>query len=273
MRQPLLGVLGGMGPLATAHFYRTLVELTPAALDQDHLPVVIWADPSVPDRTRALVGHGPSPLPSLLKGLRHLERAGASLIVIPCNTAHAYLGALRAAADVEILDMPSQVLAQAEPYARRTGRIGLLATRGTRYAGVYEQAARTRGVTIHNVSQATQTNIVDRAIAAVKSGSDLAAARRAVALAARELVREGVEVVVAGCTEIPLIASQAREFVPVVDSTASLARAAIDAMNRQLALARTGHRRGAPLSGAVDQRHPGPDGAVGELVADGDQSQ
>ena len=173
MRQPLLGVLGGMGPLATAHFYRTLVELTPAALDQDHLPVVIWADPSVPDRTRALVGHGPSPLPSLLKGLRHLECAGASLIVIPCNTAHAYLGALRAAADVEILDMPSQVLAQAEPLARRTGRIGLLATRGTRYAGVYEQAARTRGVTIHNVSQATQTDIVDRAIAAVNQAAIL----------------------------------------------------------------------------------------------------
>ncbi|MFI0220807.1 aspartate/glutamate racemase family protein [Streptomyces lydicus] len=80
-----------MGPLATADFYRRLVERTPAAGDQGHLPVVMWADPGVPDRTAALLGKGPSPVPALVEGARWLQRAGVSCIAVPCNTAHAYV--------------------------------------------------------------------------------------------------------------------------------------------------------------------------------------
>src|SRR2546428_7813554 len=85
----VVGVLGGMGPLATADFYAKLVRLTPARTDQDHLRVIIDSNPQVPDRTRGLRGEGPDPTPALVATARGLERAGADLIAIPCNSAHA----------------------------------------------------------------------------------------------------------------------------------------------------------------------------------------
>src|SRR5215204_4118179 len=85
-----IGILGGMGPLATADLYRKIILATPASCDQEHLPVVIDADPRVPDRTTALRGDGPDPLPALAVGAHRLRTAGAGVVVIVCNTAHAF---------------------------------------------------------------------------------------------------------------------------------------------------------------------------------------
>ncbi|MEV5281501.1 aspartate/glutamate racemase family protein [Streptomyces sp. NPDC052811] len=95
---PTLGVLGGMGPLATADFYRKLVERTPARADQGHLPVLIWAYPHVPDRSAALLGEGPSPVPALVED-RWSQCVGAACVAIPCNTAHAYADQLTRATE------------------------------------------------------------------------------------------------------------------------------------------------------------------------------
>src|SRR5438552_677133 len=85
---PRLGVLGGMGPLATAHFLRRLVELTPATRDQDHVPVVVWGDSTIPDRVGPIFGRGEPPLPAMVDGLNVLADAGATMVAIVCNTAH-----------------------------------------------------------------------------------------------------------------------------------------------------------------------------------------
>src|SRR6201990_2931368 len=86
----LLGVLGGMGPLASAHFMLRLTLLTPATRDQAHIPAVLWSDPRVPDRTRGKLSGGDDPLPWLLRGVRGLKAAGCGAIAIPCNTAHGW---------------------------------------------------------------------------------------------------------------------------------------------------------------------------------------
>ena len=86
--KPVLGVLGGMGPLATVDFLRKLIEETPAARDEDHLPVIAWSVPQIPDRPAAITGNGESPLPALLAGVHTLKAAGAVALAIPCNTAH-----------------------------------------------------------------------------------------------------------------------------------------------------------------------------------------
>src|SRR5579862_8925216 len=90
----VLGVLGGMGPLASAQFMLRLTLLTPAATDQEHIPTVLWSDPRVPDRAAALRPELPDPLPWLLRGIDGLKRAGCNAIVIPCNTAHAWYEAM-----------------------------------------------------------------------------------------------------------------------------------------------------------------------------------
>ncbi|MFF7242623.1 aspartate/glutamate racemase family protein [Embleya sp. NPDC008237] len=219
---PRLGILGGMGPLATAHFYRCLIESTPAHSDQDHLPVAIWADPSVPDRTRALLGRGPSPVPAMLAGLRWLEQAEVTCVAIPCNTAHAYVRELGEHTDVVILDMITAALRSCHTVRPDVRRVGVLATRGTRAARLYEQAGKRLGLDILQVRPDTQERLVDAAISAVKSGGDLDRASRAIAEAARELCDDGAEVAVAACTEIPLVMAQAQAILSIVDSTAAL---------------------------------------------------
>ncbi|MFF0740269.1 aspartate/glutamate racemase family protein [Streptomyces sp. NPDC004111] len=225
--RPALGILGGMGPLATADFYRRLVTRTPADCDQGHLPVLMWADPAVPDRSAALLGRGPSPVPALVEGARWLKRAGARCVVVPCNTAHAYVEQVSKAAGVEVLDMIRAALRAAADTAPGVHRVGVLATPGTRAAALYERAGARLGIDVLQVSARLQSSCVDPAIRAVKGGADPAVAQQRIATAAAALKEHGAQVVIAACTEIPLISGAAARIVPVVDSTDALVDAAL----------------------------------------------
>ncbi|GGV16681.1 aspartate racemase [Streptomyces litmocidini] len=242
--RPTLGILGGMGPLATADFYRRLVQRTPAGSDQAHLPVLMWADPAVPDRTAALLGEGPSPVPALVEGARRLRRAGAGCIAVPCNAAHAYVEQLSKATGVEVLDMIGAAL---EAAARRTPgleRVGVLATRGTRLAGLYERAGARLGLDVVQVPVPVQEEYVDPAILAVKGGGDLAGPERWIATAAESPKGRGAQAVVAACTEIPLISRAASRVLPLIDSTDALAEAAVSRLWNPAVAVRTGGRTG-----------------------------
>src|SRR5690606_28553292 len=100
---PLLGVLGGMGPLATVDFLSKLIEETAAGRDDDHVPVVVYSVPQIPSRPAAIVSGGPSPLPAMLDGVRTLKGAGATVLAIACNTAHYWYDDLAAAAGIPIV--------------------------------------------------------------------------------------------------------------------------------------------------------------------------
>jgi aspartate racemase len=225
--RPTLGILGGMGPLATADFYRRLIGRTPAGSDQGHLPVVMWADPAVPDRTAALLGEGPSPVPALVAGARWLQRAGVSCVAVPCNTAHAYVDQVARAAGVEVLDMVGAALRAAADTAHGEEGVGILATRGTRLARLYERAGDALGVRVIQVPDRVQHEYVDRAIHAVKAGADLTEAEERIAAATEILKAQGARVVIAACTEIPLISGAAGSLLPLVDSTDALVDAVL----------------------------------------------
>jgi len=228
---PELGVLGGMGPMATVHFYRQLVTMTPATRDQDHLRLLLWADPSVPDRTEALLGRGLSPLPAMAAGIGWLLTGGVRAIAVPCNTAHAYFEELRQLTGAHLIDMVGASVAWARQELPGLRRLGVLCTDGTRHARLYEKAAAEQGVELVQVSASTQRRLVNPAIAAVKeqSGSPRALdlAERRITGAAAELVDLGVEAVVAACTEIPLVMAGASRLVPMIDSTECLAAASL----------------------------------------------
>lgn len=98
-----IGVLGGMGPEATARFYQLLVEKTPAACDQEHIPTIIFSEPRIPDRTEYLVRGHESPLGLLVQTAQRIESAGAELIAIPCNTAHFFWKEMQEAVSVPVL--------------------------------------------------------------------------------------------------------------------------------------------------------------------------
>ena len=142
----LLGVLGGMGPLATLDFQHKLLDATPAQSDQHHLPSVVWNVPQIADRQKALAGAGPSPLPQLLEGIEKLNQAGASHIAIPCNTAHHWYPQLSAASDAPILHIVDATLDALLTVAKKPERVGIIATKGTLDAGWFQQRLAAQGI-------------------------------------------------------------------------------------------------------------------------------
>lgn len=217
----ILGVLGGMGPLASAEFMRQLTLLTPADRDQDHIPAVLWSDPRVPDRTLARLNGGEDPLPALLRGLQGLEAAGCGVVAIPCNTAHGWFGAMQAACALPILHIVEAARVELEGIE---GPVGLMGTAATLDMGLYQDGLR-RECLVPDAE--TMEGLVTPGIALVKANR-VAEAYAPLAEAALRLRARGAAAVVLGCTEIPLgIAAGKPLDFPVVDTVAALARAAI----------------------------------------------
>ena len=141
----VLGILGGMGPAATADLFAKVTAMTKAGSDGEHLRVIIDSNAAIPDRTAAILSGGEDPLPQMLSALQNLERCGAQCVIMPCNTAHFYLPRLRERTDVPILDMLSIAAERcAKMYPRR--KAAVLATRGTLATGLYDRAMETAGV-------------------------------------------------------------------------------------------------------------------------------
>ncbi|MBP0465008.1 aspartate/glutamate racemase family protein [Roseomonas sp. PWR1] len=223
----MLGVLGGMGPLAGATFMQRLTLLTPATRDQDHIPAILWSDPRVPDRTAARLSGGEDPLPWLLRGLRGLEAAGCGAVAIPCNTAHGWFAAMQDATRLPILHIVEAAADELRRLGAHDGRIGLLATKGTLAMRLYQERLEGRGYEVLVPETEEMDRVVMPAIDEVKANR-VAEAYAPLAEAATRLVARGARAVVLGCTEIPLgiSAGPALPF-PVADTIDALARAAI----------------------------------------------
>ena len=225
----ILGVLGGMGPLASAHFMTRLTLLTQAETDQAHIPAVLWSDPRVPDRTRALAG-GPSPLPALLRGMGVLRAAGACAIVIPCNTAHGWYDELAIGAGVPVLHIVDTAIAALRRLGGAPGMaVGVLGTQATLSMRLYQDRLEAQGWTAIVPDAVEMRELVTPAIGLVKANR-VDEAFAPLAEMANRLARRGARSVVLGCTEIPLaILSGPADgiAVPLVDTIDALALAAI----------------------------------------------
>jgi aspartate racemase len=227
VQHPIVGILGGMGPAATADLYAKIIAATPAERDQDHLHVVIWADPTVPDRSTALLHGGEDPTPWLRRGAEKLVAMGASFIAVPCNTAHAFLPRIAADIPVPFLHMMEETATAIEVAHPTIERVGLLATSGTVAAGLYQEWFARHHIEVAVPDEETQERYVMRALHFVKSGQTGRDVTELVGEAARYLVNHGAEAVITGCTELPLIFKNGDAAVPVIDPTAVLAEAVV----------------------------------------------
>jgi aspartate racemase len=234
---PILGVLGGMGPLATADFMRKLVQSTPATRDQDHMPVFVHSVPQIPDRSESFLAGSDAPWPFLLSGLRILETAGAGAIAIPCNTAHLWHARLAAATDLEVLHIGTATSDAIAAHPAGLTRVGLMATSATIEGRIYHDALRAAGIDVMTPSARQQTDHVMAGIAAVKAG-ELGTATSLLQSAATRLIDDGAQAVILGCTELPLVLdgksvgaspgeSNASHDVPFFDTTQLLVKACL----------------------------------------------
>jgi aspartate racemase len=198
----LVGILGGMGPAATAEFYTKLVRRTPATRDQDHLRVAIWADPTVPDRVAAAINGSDEPYPAMLHGALRLRDIGVTEIVIPCHTAHIFLPKLVADTGVRFLDMVHETITELAGPRRPVGGVGLLGTRGTIRTGLYQSSLREAGLDVIVPDEAGQEHL-DHAIAMVKQANTEAAGRQ-LQIVLDALAKQDASPIILACTELPL---------------------------------------------------------------------
>jgi aspartate racemase len=218
-----IGVLGGMGPLATVDFLHKLVDSTAASRDQEHVPMVVEFCPQIPDRAQALLGLGPTPLDGLILAAQALERSGAQGVVMPCNTAHAWYESIAASLTIPMLHIVDEALKEALKTAD-SGSIGLLATSGTLHCEIYQ--SRSADVQWIIPTPDEQDNWVMAGIGDIKARR-LAKGSERLQLAARALMARGAKVIILGCTEIPLALHQSDFAIPLIDSSLTLARASV----------------------------------------------
>ena len=211
-----IGILGGMGPLATADLFRKITLLTKASCDNDHIRVYIDSNAQIPDRTAAILHGGKDPLPQMRAALHSLEACGASCVIMPCNTAHYFLPQLQAETKLPFLSMlEATAKACAKFYPGKTAAV--LATKGTLATGLYEKALEKEGVSFIIPDDAEKDTLMHLIYDVVKASKPLLEGLR----------RKGADYFILGCTELPIVADTLPEDGPFIDPTAELAKAAI----------------------------------------------
>lgn len=221
-----IGILGGMGPLATADLYRKLVLLTNAASDNDHIRVYIDSNASIPDRTAAILSGGPDPLPAMTDSLRKLEACGADCIIMPCNTAHYFLPKLQALTETPFLSMLEAAAKACR--ARYPGKTAAVwATKGTLASGLYQKVLEAEGVPFLVPDEEEQDALMRVIYQGVKAGAPPEAYQADYGSVLRSMSAKGANYLILGCTELPLAAQLLGSDAPAVDPTEELAKAAI----------------------------------------------
>ena len=215
----ILGVLGGMGPVATTAFMARVQALTPARGDEDHVRMLVDLNPQVPNRHSQPEAAGRT-LGEMASRLREM---GAEVLAMPCNTAHAHADAIRAAG-LPFIDMIAETVAA----ARATGaqRIGVLATPGGE--ALYVEALKGAGLEAVTLAGDDRAAFM-AAVLGFKAGDLGEGPRAEMRRLAAALVTAGAEVVIGGCTEVPLLLDAADVAVPLTDSAEVLARVCVAA--------------------------------------------
>ncbi len=220
-----LGILGGMGPLATTDFMRQVLKSTYATRDQEHIPMVVENNTKIPDRTAALIHEGESPIREMIRSAIRLEAMGADFIAMPCNTAHGFYEDVQAFVDIPVLHMIQEtvgVLLQEDP-DRKT--YGLLATTGTYETGLYQNAFQEAGLELVLPDPIDQQLIMDL-IYDLKAGV-VSSRAKVEGIVHRMTAQDPNMPLILGCTELPVIMETLQVDHVFVNPTEILAKACV----------------------------------------------
>ena len=226
-----IGILGGMGPMATCDLMKKIIDNTDASCDQEHVRICVDSNTNIPDRTAAILGQGKDPRPEMIKSAVRLQSMGADIIIVPCNTAHWFLPDVEQCVDIPVLYMPSETAKVLKAQNIQTAAV--LATDGTVKSGVYDCELRKLGITPVHPNKEDQKMIMELIYDYVKAGKEYPTAENILAMEQR-LICQGVQCLILGCTELPIAFSQIKTTLPAIDPTTVLARAAIRYTNSKL---------------------------------------
>lgn len=221
-----IGIIGGMGPLATIDLYEKITINTRAEKDQDHIHIIIDSYPQIEDRTAYILHGGKNPKDKLIESAKRLESAGADALIMPCNTAHFFAKDIEKEVNIPLIHIVKSTAEAIKNKYPKANNIGLIATTGTLKSGVYADILKDYGYNIIELNEIIENNIMDCIYKGVKAGKT----EEYVPLFQKcvdEITDMGADVLIAGCTEIPILVPYVKAKVPFVDATLELALAAI----------------------------------------------
>lgn len=225
MAKKSIGIIGGMGPAATVDLFKKIVENTAANSDAGHVRVYMDCQPTIPDRTKAILENGESPVPYLAESATKLASIGADFLIMPCNTSHYFYDELCTLSPVPVMNM----IRQTALFLHRQGihKVGLLATDGTVKAGVYQKELEALGIETVCPSAAGQREVMRLIYDGVKADAPSFFIGKMCEVI-NDLFEQGASVLVLGCSELPLgFERYGISLENTVDAVQILARAAI----------------------------------------------
>jgi aspartate racemase len=222
----VLGVVGGMGPLATQLFYRMLIDMTDAEKDQDHLDMIILNHASMPDRSEAMKsGRIEILYNELLKDVKKLEEDGATAIAIPCNTSHMVMDRLQKEVKIPIINMIRETAKEIKIKRPEIKKVGILATDGTAASGLYQSACEELGMEPDLPKESGQKLVMKIIYEGIKGGNPID--YNDFIKIEGELAAAGCEAVIMGCTELSCFMEMYRLPNYYIDAMEMLTKKAI----------------------------------------------
>ena len=229
-----LGVLGGMGPMATADFFTKVVELTKASSDNEHIRVLIDNYPQLPDRQSHILHGKTSPAPQMIEAVKNLMALGADYIAMPCNTAHYFADEIEKATGCKLIHILKVNALAARNRFGTDKKVGILATSGVLQSGIYANAFKEQGIDSVTTTQEEQKVMIDL-IFGIKGGKYPETADGFVGIL-NAMKARGADYFVLGCTELPLAVQHfaLQEQFDFIDTTYELAKASVLACGYEL---------------------------------------
>ena len=226
-----LGVIGGLGPMATAYLMELVTKMTKAGCDQEHLPMIVYSCPQIPDRTAYILKRNPnSPIPEMVRLAKQLQQQEVSAIAIPCITAHYFWQEVSEQVETPVLN----ALVGTAEHLRENGvrKVGIMATDGTIATGLLQRTLENAGMEVLLPDAANQQGVMDLIYRDIKANRppDMDLFRSI----SSSLHNSGAEVIILGCTELSLI-KKAYDIGPgFIDALEVLARLAVLACGKEL---------------------------------------
>lgn len=219
-----IGILGGMGPLATADLFKKIIILTDAASDNEHIPIIVENNTKIPDRTDYIINNGQDPTTHMIKSAIRLEMMGADVIIMPCNTAHYFYDEIIKYIKTPFINMIAETAKEAKKlYEGR--KIGLLATEGTCKAGIYDKVFREYDLELVKPSPDKQKHVMELIYDIKKGKNDIDLTNFNTVL--EDLKKQDAQGFILGCTELPVAFEMFNIKEEYIDPTSILACSAI----------------------------------------------
>lgn len=227
MKKKVIGIIGGMGPMATVDLFQKLIDYTEAKTDAEHIHIIIDNYPQISDRTQAIMAGDNSVVCCLVEAAKRLECAGAELLLIACNTSHYFYNEICKEINVPVIHMIRECAKKVQSKGYK--KVALLATDGVVYSGLYTSIFAEHGIEVLLPDSNGQKKVMDLIYEEIKAGKEAHPEKLFKEMI--QLEKEGAQAFILGCTELPIVF---KEIVGnFVDPTSVLAEAAILAAGYQ----------------------------------------